>query len=67
VGVRDGGAVALIGTGRPRVKARLSGWVQGPFVVVELGMSNEYGDRDVRPKMTFLVPAEHEIQACGQH
>ena len=61
------GAVALIGTGRPRVKARLSGWVQGRFVVVELGMSNEYGERDVQPTMTFLVPAEHEIEACDQH
>lgn len=64
------GLLAIIGLGRPRIEARLE-WRQPPGppnrVVVEVGASNEYGDKDVAPIMDFLIPDELSIDRCDGH
>jgi hypothetical protein len=57
--------LALIGHGAPRLIATLETKPHSASsVVVEVGASNEYGDKDVTPVMNFLVPNGVSIAAC---
>jgi hypothetical protein len=58
--------LALIGQGAPRLTATLETKLQysDNAMVVELGASNEYGDKDVAPVMNFLVPNGVTIHVC---
>lgn len=58
-------ALALIGQGAPRLIATLeSRLYDDSSIVVEVGASNEYGDKDISPVMNFLVPDFISIHVC---
>jgi hypothetical protein len=58
-------ALALIGQGAPRLIAALETKPHtDTSVVVQVGASNEYGDKDVSPLLNFLVPNGVSIDPC---
>ena len=60
--------LALIGQGAPRLIATLemleTKSPSATSVVVEVGASNEYGDKDVSPLLNLLVPSGLSIDVC---
>jgi hypothetical protein len=59
------GVLAFVGA-RPRVEVSMDSQPKGTVVILEVGMGNVYGDRDVRPLMNLLVPGGHEIHPCDR-
>ena len=58
-------ALALVGQGAPRVIATLQTKPHtDTSAVVQIGASNEYGDKDVSPVLNFLVPNDLSIHSC---
>jgi hypothetical protein len=57
--------LAAVGA-RPRITASISWRPDARRWIVELGLGNVYGDKDVEPIVNFLVPKGHSIDECDQ-